>query len=1347
MKKRILASLLSLVLALSLAPMSTLAAEENDLTGSDPVPVCTCETLCTAEDVNMECPICAENVANCMGTAPADEPEEPVVPTVEEQLAELIAALPDPADIDPLDEEQVAAVNDQVEAIYAFAKENGLDVENDETINAVIAVLYPMDHLEGNIVWDRENTLSEDLIVNQGETLTIIAKITISGDVTISGGGTIQRGENYRGELISVPTGANLTLQNVTIDGGADTAAKLTSDEAAIRIEGGTAVLNAGAVIQNNNHVSTEDNPYLHASKPRYYNMGGGIAVYGGTLTMNEGSEVKNNAVTNTNYAKGDGKGNSDSLGGGVAIYENGVFIMNGGEISGNSAAVNDGEGRAFGGGVGLMTRGENAEVSNTPDDYKIAFHMDGGTISNNSAANGGGGIYGGVDQGDNESHRHTHLDMTVASTICENTSYTGGGGIQVGSADLEIKDGADISSNTAVSGGGLQVGSASYFTMSGGAVSNNTASGNKNAYGGGIYFSANKNSQLSITGGEIRNNSAAGSGGGIQIGTDLTASIANCTIQGNSCGNQESSTVASGGGIQANPGVVLNLADCSITENKSTTGHGGGIHISGPNKTVGGTVKITGTTIIQDNQSALTGPNMYVETVISTMDLSNLSKPSRIGVTWNVNGVDESSGTKVIDGVTGENYPCIVYEPNEDQYYVLRKSEDTAILHKALHLTLHSISPVTEKPIEGVQHTVLGLVGETVNFTELCGFEVTGYHIDRWATNYVGQEGYLWNNPYTFSDSFESDTARGGPNAIWVPDTYTITYELNGGTAGGNAPDTHTYGTTTTLIAPTRTGYTFNGWFTDQDFSGTKVDSLAGDGYTSDIVLYAQWTPNTYTISFNGGNGASGSTASVTATYDQPAALTANGFTMAGKNFAGWASTQENANDGTVEYSDQTEVLNLAESGTVTLYAVWTDKQVLDPDLTDTVVTYNGNPQKFHVDGGYAVQYYQNRNLVTDPTNAGIYDVEITRAEDETYAAYHGRVMGGLVINKAPMIVKADDQSIRVGNELPEFTYTVTGLVNGETLNTEPTLTCDADGKAVGSYAIQASGADAGSNYTITYVDGTLTVSRRSSGGGSSSSTEYAITVDDGKNGSVSASPKRAEKGDTVTITVKPDAGYELDELTVTDKSGDEIKLTEKADNKFSFKMPASKVTVEASFKLIETEPENPFTDISESDYFYDAVLWAADKGITSGVTDTLFAPNSSCTRAQMVTFLWRANGSPAVDYAMSFTDVPADAYYADAVRWAVSEGITSGTSETTFAPDMTVTRAQTVTFLYRAAGTPAVYGGSFTDVDANAYYANAVAWAVSEDITSGTGATTFSPDAPCTRAQIVTFLYRDAK
>ena len=336
-----------------------------------------------------------------------------------------------------------------------------------------------------------------------------------------------------------------------------------------------------------------------------------------------------------------------------------------------------------------------------------------------------------------------------------------------------------------------------------------------------------------------------------------------------------------------------------------------------------------------------------------------------------------------------------------------------------------------------------------------------------------------------------------------------------------------------------------------------------------------------------------------------------------------------------------------------------------------------------------------------------------------------------------------ASDKETVATAELKDGKIVVTPVSTG-TATITATYTKNS-GAAEGIALLDEGEATAENDLTATF---TVEVYKESSGGGggggSSSSTTYAVSVEDSKNGSVSVSPKRAEKGDTVTITVKPDTGYELDELIVTDKDGDEIKLTEKDDNKFTFKMPGSKVTVETSFKLIETEPENPFTDILKSDYFYDAVLWAADKGVTSGVTDTLFAPNASCTRAQMVTFLWRANGSPVVDYAMNFTDVPADAYYADAVRWAVSKGITSGTSATTFAPDMTVTRAQTVTFLYRAAGTPAVSGGSFADVDANAYYADAVAWAVSEGITSGTSATTFSPDAACTRGQIVTFLYR---
>ena len=279
--------------------------------------------------------------------------------------------------------------------------------------------------------------------------------------------------------------------------------------------------------------------------------------------------------------------------------------------------------------------------------------------------------------------------------------------------------------------------------------------------------------------------------------------------------------------------------------------------------------------------------------------------------------------------------------------------------------------------------------------------------------------------------------------------------------------------------------------------------------------------------------------------------------------------------------------------------------------------------------------------------------------------------------------------------------------------------------------------------------IDSSGNVYKPSTGGGGSSSSSYAVSVSSTSNGSVSVSPKNASKGNTVTITVTPDTGYELAELTVTDKNGDAVKVTDKGDGKYTFTMPASKVTVKAAFVEINTEPETPvFTDVSASAYYYNAVLWAVENGVTEGTGAAAFSPDMSCTRAQMVTFLWRGAGSPEPTTTNNpFTDVQAGSYYYDAVLWAVEQGITSGTSATTFSPDTICTRAQAVTFLWRANNSPAVSGGGFADVPADAYYTNAVAWAVSEEITNGTSTTTFSPDADCTRAQIVTLMYRAAQ
>ena len=276
--------------------------------------------------------------------------------------------------------------------------------------------------------------------------------------------------------------------------------------------------------------------------------------------------------------------------------------------------------------------------------------------------------------------------------------------------------------------------------------------------------------------------------------------------------------------------------------------------------------------------------------------------------------------------------------------------------------------------------------------------------------------------------------------------------------------------------------------------------------------------------------------------------------------------------------------------------------------------------------------------------------------------------------------------------------------------------------------------------NYTT--LTGEVELYHRSSGGGGSYIPSYTVSADKTENGTITVSPKSASKGDTVTITVKPDKGYELDTLKVLDQNGDKVKLTEK-DGKYTFKMPDSKVEIQATF-VKETEI-SPFGDVSTDAYYYEAVKWAQKKGITGGIGNDLFGPNQPCTRAQIATFLWRAAGSPEPKNMSSFSDVPTDSYYAKAVAWAVENGITAGTGDGKFSPNAPCTRAQSVTFLYRASGSPAVSDSAvFADVEANAFYADAVAWAVANGVTNGTTSSTFSPDNGCTRAQIVTFLYR---
>lgn len=278
--------------------------------------------------------------------------------------------------------------------------------------------------------------------------------------------------------------------------------------------------------------------------------------------------------------------------------------------------------------------------------------------------------------------------------------------------------------------------------------------------------------------------------------------------------------------------------------------------------------------------------------------------------------------------------------------------------------------------------------------------------------------------------------------------------------------------------------------------------------------------------------------------------------------------------------------------------------------------------------------------------------------------------------------------------------------------------------------------------------IDALVKKSNSSSSGGGSSTPRYAVTVPDKtENGSLSVTPKNAKKGSDVTVTATPDKGYEVDDIVAKDAKGNKLTLKDNGDGTYTFTMPASKVTVTAAFAEKKAEPIAPkklFADVSAEEYYYEAVKWASENGVTGGIGENLFGANLPCTRAQIVTFLWRAAGSPEPKGMSGFVDVSADAYYAKAVAWAVEQGIVSGTSATTFNPDAVCTRAQSVAFLYRAFGEKVNKAAGFSDVSADAYYADAVAWAVENGVASGIGGGLFAPDQDCARGQIVAFLYR---
>ena len=504
----------------------------------------------------------------------------------------------------------------------------------------------------------------------------------------------------------------------------------------------------------------------------------------------------------------------------------------------------------------------------------------------------------------------------------------------------------------------------------------------------------------------------------------------------------------------------------------------------------------------------------------------------------------------------------------------------------------------------------------------------------------------------------------------------------------------------------------------------------------------------------------------SVTKTYgDEDFTLTATG------EVKGSTVTYESSEPAVAEVDSVTGKVTIKGAGTavITARASATDeyaeaaatcnltvgkKPIAIPTADATVFTYNGTEQTYALaeDGAYTItgNKQTNANETGYSVTAALKDTANTQWADGTTADKTYT----FVIGKAVITVKAKDQSAYVGDKVPALSkdsYTVSGLVGEEKLTTQPTVKyVGADGSEIapdmtktGEVKILASGAAASDNYTIRYEDGKLTVSTRPSGGGGSSRpSTHPVQAEVSKDpdGSVSLSKANAAKGDKVTITVKPERHYEVDEVIVRDSKGKQLAVKDNGDGTFTFEMPADKVTVEPTFSWV-----NPFADVANSAYYVDAVEWMLKREVTQGTTETTFSPNLNCTRAQIVTFLWRAAGSPEPKGTADFADVPAGSYYAKAVAWAIENGITGGTGNGLFSPDAACTRAQSAAFLYRAAGSPAVNGSAgFSDVAADAYYAQAVAWAKEHGITDGIGGGLFGSANDCTRAQIAAFLWR---
>ena len=985
--------------------------------------------------------------------------------------------------------------------------------------------------------------------------------------------------------------------------------------------------------------------------------------------------------------------------GGGVHIAPSGKLTMNGGSIVGCSASSSGGRG----GGVYIGTN------YNCTDPKSGEFIMNGGSIIGCTAGFGGGVA---VDP-------WGKFTMNPGSEIRSCTAqYSGGGGVHINSMVVEgpgkfILAGGTIRACKAVSsthgrGGGVY--NSGEFVMEDGTIQGCSASFNNNASGGvlnearcpftmsgGIIEDNVENSgTMYADGGIITGNVTNGTNSGLGKITGNNGATGETSFEG-SVTNSSSGTIENGvfnGPVTNNGTITGGTFNGTVTDNGSITGGTFNTAITG-----------SGTEIDPYQISTAAQLKLFRDIVNGTGgQTQNAGAHAKLmnDIVLNDGTFDENGTyTPGASGKAAEKWTPIAYSGLFNEHttlYYTGTFDGQGHTIKGLYVSINNATSIGDAVCLGLFSTAKKAVIRNVT--------VTGY-VFGFAGNLGGIVGYL-------SDGTIENCANYCTVKSTLADTEGPSYV--GGIAGAMDKgsvirDCYNTGTITVVE--------YREWNMTGGVVGYNDDSAVSNCYNAGKVA-GSWNYNGEIAGGSNAGDENGNPSTVSNCYY----LDGTGWNAVGNGKGSITNTESKT---AAQFANGT-VLALLKAGARTGTDPWATECKYLTAAGRTLPVFKG-------------QGNAHTHNAVNPNNWEFNETEHWQV-CACGAVFNKRGHSGGTANCTEKAVCADCGA-KYGN-------TNSNNHDDKLKHVEAKAATTSEEGNIEYWYCEACGkyySDAGAENEIPQSE-TVIPKRHSSGGGSGGSSSYPITVP-GKteNGTLTVSPRSAEKGDSVTITVKPDSGYQLDDLAVTDKNGKELKLTDKGNGKYTFTMPSGKVKINATFTK-EAEP-SPFSDVSTSAYYYEAVKWAQEKGITGGIGNGLFGPNQPCTRGQIVTFLWRAAGSPVVNYLMPFTEVDEGAYYAEAVRWAASTGIVTGLTETTFGTDSVCTRAQAAAMIYRCAQAQGkgftgawMFHLPFTDVPEWAY--ESVAWCYMNGVTTGVSETSFAPGNDCTRAQIVTFLWR---